>query len=200
MREVAVSNYRILTPFTSPWPFFVVDNFLSINLYNELIKLSKKNQYFEPVDHWNGKTILQSKPDGRHYTKCAVPIHKSKKISNEINKDIENHLSELLFDNYFVIPDLVRCDPNYFYGHHKDHEAKKLSIVVYLHPEQGDGTVLVGDKEEVVVKWRPNRAVVFENAKHGTHWYKNTTDKYRYTLNIYITEEKCAFNVINKKG
>lgn len=195
MREVAISNYRILTPFTSPWPFSVVDNFLSESTYNNLLKIKDQEDSYNIVDYSDGKTVTPN-PIKDGFIKKSMPLFKDVSMVNKILPDVARHLEDMLPDRYWVLPDLIRCDPKYFYNIHKDHPTKAFSIVVYLHPESGNGTILRGSKEDVVVKWRPNRAVVFENSTHGFHYYTNTTDKYRYSLNIYITlDGPRAYNV-----
>ncbi|MDC3266332.1 2OG-Fe(II) oxygenase [bacterium] len=191
MREVAVGNYRILTPFTSPWPFSVVDNFLSESLYNNLLSIMLKDQHYKPVDYSDGLAGVNTifTPEKYKYTKQSFLLTPDSNILKKVSEDVARHLEDILPSKYFVIPDIVRCDPGYYYQPHKDHHQKTISIVVYLDPDNGDGTVLTGEKEDVVVKWKRNRAVVFENNKHGLHWYKNSTDKYRYTLNVYITTD-----------
>lgn len=198
MREVAISSYRILTPFTSPWPFSVVDQFLSPSLYKDLTTIMMKDEYFKPVDYSLDNIISPIHREGS-YAKKSIQLTNDKNLAQLIRQDVVSHLEDTLPEKYFVIADLVRCDPKYFYNPHKDHKDKYISIVVYLSPEDGDGTILINNEGKGVrVKWRQNRAVVFENSKHGTHCYENTTDKYRYTLNIYITTESgFGFTVVD---
>lgn len=146
------------------------------------------------VDCWSGGFVNAKTIDGAP-TKKSISIYMDKNLTKLIRQDVVRHLEDILPNDYYNICDLVRCDPGYVYSPHRDHKDKLISIVVYLDPEDGDGTVLRTNNQDVVVKWRQNRAVVFENAKHGNHWYRNTTNKYRYSLNIYITKEPGLFNV-----
>lgn len=198
MKEVAISNYRILTPFPRPWPFSVVDYFLSPSLYDNLLSIMMREDLYKPVDYYLDKIISSKYREGAA-AKKSINLIDDKNLMQQIEHDVVQHLEDLLPEKYFVIADLVRCEPKYFYNQHKDHIDKYISIVVYLSPDDGNGTVLINNEHErVAVKWRQNRAVVFENNKHGVHCYGNTTDKYRYTLNIYITTNNTyAFNVVD---
>lgn len=193
MREVAISNYRILTPFTSPSHFSVVDYFLEDNLLKNLQKIMLREELYKFVDCWSGGLVC-STPVENAPTKKSILLYSDKNLTQLISQDVARHLEDILPHEYNVVPDLVRCDPGYCYPPHRDHELKMISIVVYL-DDIGDATLLKTENQNVLVKWRKNRAVVFENAKHGIHWYKNTTNKYRYSLNIYITKEPVAFIV-----
>jgi hypothetical protein len=198
MKELAISNYRILTPFTSPWPFSVVDNFLSADTYKRLCSIMMQDHLYKPVDYWTGKTVSQKAVSGSSI-KASIPVYSDHNLTQLIKQDVVLHLEEMLPDPFWVMPDIVRCDPNYVYGPHKDHPSKFISIIVYLYPEKANGTVIKSNGEDFEIKWRPNRAFVFENSKHGIHWYNNKLDEYRYTLNIYITTDGTQpFIVINK--
>ena len=89
----------------------------------------------------------------------------------------------------FFTASIVKCDPGYKYHIHYDHPSKLVSTVVYLHPDQGNGTFFVTKEEGLKASfdeiiWYPNRLVSWVNTGQR-HMYRNTTDDIRCTLNIY---------------
>lgn len=174
-----------LQPITVPWNHYIIDNFLSTNILEELIKL-KDSPNFVYVDDVSG------------VNKTALPIHKNLKLTEAIQNDVVRQIGPLLPSRYFCLPDLVKCDPGYKYNLHKDHPDKKISIVVYLWPEMCNATILVDEeKQHHFVGWKQNRALIFKQEEHGLHYYTNMTEHSRLTLNIYITDDSAlTFKVL----
>ena len=78
--------------------------------------------------------------------------------------------------------------PKYDYPIHDEAHWKKLSVVVYIKPEVGNGTYLY-DKDQKIAKqveWKINRAFVFKGIPNTTwHSYPNTQDTPRLTINYF---------------
>ena len=78
--------------------------------------------------------------------------------------------------------------PKYDYPIHDEAHWKKLSVVVYIKPEVGNGTYLY-DKDQKIAKqveWKINRAFVLKGIPNTTwhsygHWDKTT----RITVNFF---------------
>ena len=189
MIPLAPNNYSVLTKFDTPWEFYIKDNFLPDKLYNSLLKIKEQEKHYKFVDQTidNGKGI-SSTEYGDFPKKKSIGLSRDTRLTSEIAEVVESSIKPLLPEKYFVVPDLVRCDPGYVYGKHKDHPLKYISIVVFLHPERANGTTLYGNNDKAyTVGWKRNRAFIFLNSSHGYHYYTNTTNNRRFTLNIYVT-------------
>lgn len=188
--------------FSYPWEFWVADNFLSQEIYNELLQI-KDNGKFEIVDKSNGSYATKYNTiASKHHIglrRCNYPVL-YKNLENECKDKLNVLLSPdqqvKIEDEVNFIFDLVRCEPKYAYQSHADHPDKIISIVVYLHPEDANGTILQdADKNEYDVTWKQNRALIFKTSPDKLHLYRNTSDSYRYTLNIYAVNGMWEFKV-----
>lgn len=191
---IAEGVYNQPTKFDIPWPFYIVDNFLSDQLYNKLI-MSRRNSKFELVDSWhNGGIhgITNTLPD--FPKKKSLPLYFNKSLREEIFIEIKNKLSDIVDCKLYCLPDLIRCDPGYRYIIHADHPKKLYSIVVYLHPIMSNATTLLdATNNEYDIMWRQNRALIFKQNQYGLHYYKNSTQYPRLTLNVYMTKDEVVF-------
>lgn len=193
---IARDVYNGPTRFETPWPFYIVDNFLSDQLYNRLV-MSRHHHRFQLVDSsYNNRIYTIPDTQANFPKKKALPLFQDKSITKEISAEVKNKLSGIVDNNLYCIPDLVRCDPGYQYCIHTDHPEKLYSIVVYIHPVMSNATTLLDfTNNEYDIMWRQNRALVFEQGQHGLHYYKNSTQYPRLTLNVYMTEEEKAFAI-----
>lgn len=186
MTPLGDGHYTTLTKFVTPWEFYIQDNFLSHDVCNLLNGLKSFEELYTFVDNSMLTAVGKKSP-----IKKSIPLYKNKDITQQIERTIKHKLQPLLIDNLYVQPDLVCCEPGYVYQTHKDHPDKYISIVVFLHPRKGNGTILLDDNKQLYnVGWKVNRALIFQNDTHGEHYYVNSTEHNRYTLNIYITKHK----------
>ncbi|MCH1580814.1 MAG: hypothetical protein L7S55_08925 [Luminiphilus sp.] len=86
---------------------------------------------------------------------------------------------------------IVKAEPGYWYPEHADHDTKLVSSVLYLWPDEGDGTHFTTDDD---VAWQINRLVTWPN-EGQLHSYRNTKPDNRYTLNIYQLSKGSTFMV-----
>lgn len=188
--------YNQPTKFITPWPFYIVDNFLSDSLYAKLVG-SRQHPKFEVVDSWYNnsvRTAADTLPDSPK--KKVLPLYQDKSLTQEISTEIKNKLSDVVDCNLYCLPDLIRCDPGYRYTIHTDHPQKLYTIVVYLHPIMSNATTLLDvTNNEYDIMWRQNRALIFKQNQHGLHYYKNSTQYPRLTLNVYMTEGEMGFGI-----
>lgn len=189
---IAEDIYNQLTEFNDPWQFWVVDNFFKLETYNKLLQIAnnKTSNVWAVIDKSDGNKIYSNKAELPNLSKKnSCHLTEVKPIINYIQDTVKEKLSSDIYQNYKVISDLVECEPNYYYHTHRDHTDKKVSIIVYLSPEDGDGTTLVdSDKKTYEVKWRKNRAVLFRRNDQSYHFYRNTKNQTRLSLNIYLCE------------
>lgn len=193
---LATEIYTKPTRFTTPWPFYIVDNFFSDQLYKKLLRLSNHPK-FQIVDSWyNGRLHLRHETRDHYAVKKSLPLYYDLSLTEIISKEVTARLENVIDCSCLCQPDLIKCDPNYRYIVHKDHPGKVSSIVVFLNPQVCDATILLDkDRNQYSLLWRQNRAMAFTQDEHGLHYYMNTTQYPRLTLNIYMTTEILNFTV-----
>ena len=198
MINVAEGNYPNGQLFTTPWNFWVIDNFLNQQAFENILNMKDNPNIFEVVDSSNGKRVVTSGKFNKYDFKIREKSHLE--LFNQLQESAHQSLlkvinSEELNKLYYII-DLVYCEPQYAYQKHLDHPDKFYSIVVYLHPEHADATTLLdSDNKLYNVVWKPNRALIFKTNKQAYHFYRNKQQEKRYSLNIYLTKEKISFDV-----
>ena len=80
--------------------------------------------------------------------------------------------------------------PKTDYPIHDEATWKKLSVVVYIKPDVGDGTYLFDKNKKYAkkVEWKVNRAFIFKGVPKLTwHSYANNKDTPRLTINYFET-------------
>ena len=198
MIDVAKGFYPDGQFFTMPWDFWVIDNFLSSDCLH-IIKQIMDTTKYTLLDSSDGHISTNVNCIANKYDiKLNTPQHKT--IFDLLTNNTNNALAKLInkdsFINLYHSYDLIKCEPKYCYQKHFDHQAKLFSIVVYLEPDHGNGTVLL-DKinNQYNVIWKCNRALIFKFNKNAFHYYKNTTNTDRHTLNGYLTSGRFDFTV-----
>lgn len=198
MIQLASGHYPQLTTFNEPWKFYVVDDFLPSNIISELAKLKNKEDRYAFIDQWvDGKDVI-AECYGSFPKKKIIRLDSNSTTVKTITNCVVQKTKPLLPPSFVVTSELVRCDPGYNYSRHKDNKIKLVTIVVFLGPQKSCGTILYDDQlNNYVVGWKTNRALIFKNSEHGYHSYFNSTNKYRFTLNVFITEHGALFKVEN---
>lgn len=157
----------------------VLDNFLDPDLYCQLLD-GMDGLSYRILDRYKDSEKREA-----HLGKDMVEQIKScyhKKVRDPVG---------------FFDATVVKCDPGYKYRTHADHPDKLVSTVVYLHPDQGNGTFFLTKEEGLEstfdeIIWVPNRLVSWVNTGQR-HMYRNTTDEIRCTLNIYQKKRDLVF-------
>lgn len=226
----ATGHYPTLTKFNKPWDFAIVDDVFSNKVINYFIEktrtpinakhaiervvmnqLAKENKqdYTPPppmVDgnYWNfvdyGKTNRGRKFELFLTIKDPIVQQAIKELDSKV--DFSSFLPNYDKEKLFYKIGIAKCESGYKYPIHTDDKAKLLSIVVYLDPIHSSGTVLTDRTGNVhhVAMWRPNRAFIFQRSQNTLHYYNNTLQLDRHTLNIYITDHETTFTVTPTGG
>ena len=87
------------------------------------------------------------------------------------------------------------------YEIHNDGDIKIWSLVIYLFPKHGNGT-LIYDRDKKLIKeveWKQGRGLAFSPDRNTWHSYANTTDQFRATLNINVRTGGYTAWTLNKK-
>ena len=90
-------------------------------------------------------------------------------------KTLEELAPEKLKHYRFTELNVVNNGKDYVFPIHNDSKGKLLSVVIYIAPEQNEGTWLYEDKtgkNSQQVEWKLNRAFIFSRNDHTWHSYK----------------------------
>lgn len=199
MITLAEQHYPEGKQFTHPWNFWVIDDFFTSSIYNQLVVLSKREDKYVIVDSSDGKNIVKNDNPQVVARKYCIRIYKSdlyQQIQHHTKKKLVGIIENNDLQELFAVCDLVKCEPLYMYPKHVDHVDKIYSIVIFLNPQSGNGTTLLDNKKKKYdVCWKQNRAFIFKSDKTTLHYYLNNTDQPRYTLNIYLSKGMYKFIV-----
>lgn len=171
-----------------PWPHAIIDDFLPADDF-QIIKdyvLSRYdlNSVREAIIENHTQTVI--------YNILAPKVLELKdKYLEQLNygsKEIPARSKPLI--------ELRICPPGFVYKKiHCDAVEKIMSTVLYITPEQSNGTELYGTRDveslSDIVTWRENRALIFVGQNNpliqGTwHNYRNTTNLARATANLIL--------------
>ena len=95
--------------------------------------------------------------------------------------------------------------PGIVYPTHNDTSNKVWSLVIYLFPKYGNGTLLYDQDMKLVkeIEWKQGRGLAFSCDPKGMkswHSYTNTTDQFRVSLNINIRTGKYSnWNIVKRE-
>ena len=147
-----------ITHFKKPWNHAVIENFFT----DELL-------------HYT--TILASKSIKKY---GPVPI-KDQILSDYFQTSFKSKSKKHILEFNLM-------EPKTEYPIHDEAVWKKLSVVVYIKPEIGNGTYLFDKNQKIAkqVEWKINRAFIFKGVPKLTwHSYANTKDVPRLTVNYF---------------
>jgi len=204
-----------------PWPHLEIDDFYNPTLFSEMRKevalhckqLPLKDPKFRTKMTSKAKGIPGKKRLNGQGFKYEVNISNSEEDAFPAVKKClaERPIDESwikMFPAYREYGELVLLSElnilmdELNYPIHDENPSKILSVVTYLIPETGRGTVLY-DKDQNYVKeleWKPNRTFIFP-AITGVTWHSYNSPKgtYRITLNQFlIDKEKNTVFMANK--
>jgi hypothetical protein len=175
-----------------PWKHLVIDNFLEPDVF-----LTVKNYVLSKYDLYNHK-------------KPTVEIHVQTSNSLLYNLlspvildlkdkyfDLLNYGNKVIPEKFYTYAELAICTPGFKYPYiHQDVERKIMTTVLYVAPDDGDGTDLYSknNKKSLIksVEWKPNRAISFvsqRNPKLQETWhnYGNSKPFCRASINMILS-------------
>lgn len=84
--------------------------------------------------------------------------------------------------------DLSVTNKDHEYSVHTDIPDKLLSVVIYMHPKEGVGTLLYDTEQRLTdtVPWKQNRALIFSRTEESWHSYRGNGRHHRYTANLFL--------------
>lgn len=184
-----------------PWPHKLVDNVLRPDVYEKFRKAAEDISKTEKDDLYYGDGIWPNEfiklgMDETLAEDSATISDQLLTINQELLSQFPRHLESKI--GYFGIPRF-----NYSLGKlnchiHDEGTTKTMVLVVYLIPEQTNGTRLYnGPNPENFVKeieWKPNRGMLM--LPHpGVSWHSFIGNGLpRYTLNLYYEKMEALEN------
>lgn len=191
---------------TYPWPYQLVDNILADNSFQIILdgtQILKEKAIFEPRDP-NGLWMFKAHELGVD--------DKVVDLIMDINVQLLTRYKDVLalFDDamhsklgYFSIPRFNFIGPNVKGTIHDEGDSKTMALVIYLSPEQTQGTKLYTTQDysslAKQVEWKPNRGFLM-CSQPGTTWHSFASDHCpRLTVNFFYEKmEKMSY--INNLG
>jgi hypothetical protein len=164
--------------YDNPWPYVVIDNFLPEDLLQEVISNINSDDLIYTSLGSSGRFIPPPLSD------------KIVKITKELfNKsfdklNISNRNKE--YNNIRTL--IVYRTPNHKYPVHVDNYEKLFTVVIYLSPEEADGTSIhnINETYSHDVEWKVNRALAFIPTNNTWHSINSKIPTTRTTLNINV--------------
>ena len=164
--------------FDTPWLHAVVDDFLPQELLDVVMEIYNTQNITYPSPGIVSAGIKE--PLNSQITEIAKEfINKAFSKLNTTNRkgSLEKIRNLLVFRT-----------PHHQYHIHVDSPEKLLSIVVYLVPNQADGTSIhnIDQSYSHDVEWKVNRALAFVPSKNTWHSIDSKVSTDRITLNISV--------------
>ena len=180
----------IYSKYETPWNHLIIDNLLGGEDFNRV------------------KDYITTKYDLKTLTRPSMEVHSinSPSFLFPLLSPIILELKEKYFDflNYGnkTIPDILYpyvevriIPPGFDYRIHPDAEYKVMTTVLYVAPEDANGTEVYTsyDKKSFVgeIEWKQNRGLCFVSQSNPKfqetlHGYKNTRNEARATINLNL--------------
>jgi hypothetical protein len=172
-----------LTEVNEPWKHYIIDDFLPEQEFDELKNIVSYRPTASDTDRYNvfWDTNADNLPE---CLKTCLKQIKELLIETgicESEKDYEDVGFHLEYNS---------VGKDYNFGVHTDQPRKFASGVLYVNPEECDGTAIHNrDKSfNYQVEWKPNRMLFFKREDWTWHDYKNSF-RGRQTINIICDNE-----------
>jgi hypothetical protein len=184
----------IVNEYIDPWKHLVIDNFLDPDVFASV------------------ESYITSNYDLNNIKSSVLEVHSEKSnsmlfqlLSPLIFKLRDKYFAELNFANkpmpetVYPYIELAICNPGFRYNriHTDDLNFKVMTTILYVTPEDGDGTELYSDhnKSKLIktLEWKKNRALIFvgtSNPEFQQTWhnYGNTKPHGRASINMILSK------------
>ena len=170
-----------ITEKTEPFPHMVIDDFLPPDLFLEMKRLVDSMPKAKPFEKFNTSLYRNGKVNKEKFSESI-------KESIKLFERFVNENSVLpVNEDYWYSMEYTSTGKNYKYPQHTDSLNKFLSLVLYVSPEDGEGTILYNEDRlpNYRVKWKPNRALFFKREDNTLHSYESKKDR-RLTINLNV--------------
>lgn len=166
--------------YTDPWPHIVIHNYYDDEVFKVLRKEAKRFVR-DNVDTTTRKQAFDF-PKSDIIKDCI----NSRPLSEKMLSNFTQHRSYEKLNLFWEVNFLLGP---FRYPIHDESSRKVLSCVVYIDPEENNGTYLYDKNKKFSrqVDWKPNTALIFP-AIDGVTWhdYDCPKGKYRITVNQFL--------------
>ncbi len=190
---------------SDPWDHQIIDDFFDEQTFKKIQEAAKifstLNDYDTPEIVWMNEL------EDLGVTKETVEliINEADSVAknfNRISKPYRNKLSSKL--GYFNNPRFGVCPPNTVNEIHDEGSNKIMALIVYVDPEESQGTLLYKDNDEKTfvkeIEWKPNRAFLMFSQPNVT-WHKyDSKQSTRVTLNFYYEKLEALDHLLNSNS
>ena len=184
---------------TEPWPYQIIENTLSDELFLRLKKECETNCNFktEKLVHIHPKEYNNYGINFYDETlEICEQLHKNFRSIHEVYPKYREYSSLGINAHISITPPLP-----YKFDIHQEGLEKTWSSVTYITPEKNVGTKMYTSKDEKSfvqeAPWKPNSTFVFCGNQNVTwHSYESNQNTNRITFNIFIMkhrQEKCFY-------
>lgn len=179
-----------------PWRYFVIEDFLASEQWDRVSQIMRGPEFVDAPKGARRSIFIYKEPkEGNHIVNPEL----LKILEDRFQWFIEelgnpNLLKE--FDHsgpvehgYKIIVEYNVCGEGFEYPIHTDAPEKLFSLVLYISPDEADGTRIYNANETgpvEVVPWKPNTALAFDRTPNTMHAYGSSVQN-RRTLNVILT-------------
>lgn len=170
-----------------PWRHIVTDELLPNPLLQTLKELGPRAAWNEQYGYWSPEAVLKKwGVDLEPYVRCT------ENMLDRLRQDLEPrpHSGPSHIDVHLAIQRPTYRDPR-----HNEDIKKLISIVTYISPESGSGTVLYANRagdDATQVEWKPGLSMIFAGADHTWHDYQ-ATDLPRISLRAFLVRSETGY-------
>ena len=178
----------LITYHANPWPHFVLDDYLPDAEFQALTDLCINAFDNEYQSDYDGNVLR------RHLDYDPLSFNPWRYIKYFNNRKY-THLKKFV--------NIVKTEPNFIHSTHVEAPFKILSSVLYVSPEENNGTRLFSsgpERDNLVaeVEWKPNRMLIFAGQDNVTWHDYTSSDTPRYTFNHFMVDPSIIENELYK--
>lgn len=171
-----------------PWEYGVIDDFYDEALFaamkKEIISYIRNMKSFQPKVTITTKSVDFEKMFPESF-KCLN--------SRPIDETYINQFSEHRpYKNLSYYSEINILFGQFEYPIHDETQAKIMSVVTYVSPENSVGTILYNEDKSFAkeIEWLPNRTLIF-CGKTGVTWhnYRSLPNSLRITINTFLVDK-----------
>lgn len=163
-----------------PWPYLVIEDYYSDEVF-DVLRREAKNFVKSKVDVTTRKQAF-AMPENDTLKECIY----SRPLTESMLSQFPQHRSYPSLKLFWEVNFLMGP---FKYPLHDESTRKVLSCVVYVDPDENNGTYLYNEDKTFnrQIPWKPNTALIFP-ALDGVTWhnYDCPKGKYRVTVNQFL--------------
>ena len=144
-----IENLKNANVITDPWEHIVIDNFLPVDIFNDISNAAKLLSPHVKKGHWRGIFLREAELLGVQKQTINTIINLTDTILDNI-EDITKPFSHFnkSTSGYACMPKIAITSSGCQYPIHTDSCLKVLTLLVYVYPDNNVGTALYRTKNK----------------------------------------------------